>query len=217
QTDDSAGTIKIHLVAPFAPIVDIFALAGTAPVPQNTPMKNLAATGTVGDGPYKWGAISPGHTYTLIKNPNFDVPATPKGHADKIVYNVNSNVLADAEQVLNNQADVFDPGDTLPASILGQVRSQASDRFQPIPTNSTYYFWFATNKKPFNNLDARQAVLAALDLRALSRLDSGFLAEDCHLIPTGIVGHSSPSSCPFHSPTGPPNMTLAKQLMTKSG
>lgn len=217
-TNDATGTITVHLVAPFAPMTDIFALAGTAPVPPSTPMKNLASTGTVGDGPYMWGPISPGHTYTLVKNPNYtNVPNVPAGHADKIVFNVNDNVLADAEQVLNNQADVFDPGDTLPASILPQVQSRATGRYQPVPTNSTFYFFLAVNKKPFNNLAARQAVLAALDLRALSRLDSGFLQEDCHLIPLGIVGHASPSSCPFHSPDGPPNMTQAKQLMAKSG
>jgi peptide/nickel transport system substrate-binding protein len=216
-TDNATGKITVNLVAPFAPIVDIFALAGTAPVPPNTPKKNLAGTGTIGDGPYKWGPITPGHTYTLVKNPKFDVPGLPRGHADKIVFKVNSNVTANAEQVLNNQADVFDPGDTLPASLLQQVKTQAKDRYQPIPTNSTFYFFFGVTQKPFNNLYARQAVLAALDLRALSRLDSGFLTEDCHLIPTGIDGHSSPSSCPYHSPTGPPNMTKAKQLMQKSG
>jgi peptide/nickel transport system substrate-binding protein len=217
-TDNSTGKIQVNLVQPFAPIVDIFALAGTAPVPPSTGMKNLASTGTIGDGPYKWGAISPGHTYTLIKNASFNgVPNVPAGHASKVVYTVNTNVLANAEQVLNNQADVFDPGDTLPASILPQVNSQASDRYQAIPTNSTYYFFFAVNKKPFNNLYARQAVLSAIDMRALSRLDSGFLSEDCHLIPPGIVGHSSPSACPYHNPAGPPNMTTAKQLMQKSG
>ncbi|MBO0821577.1 MAG: hypothetical protein J2P26_12095, partial [Nocardiopsaceae bacterium] len=215
-TDDAAGTITVNLVAPFAPIVDIFALPGTAPVPASTPMKNLASTGTLGDGPYKWGAITPGQKYTLVKNPKFDVSGLPRGHADTIVYNVSSNVQANAEAVLDNQADVFDPGDTIPASLLQQVQSQASDRFKPIPTNSTFYFWFGVNQKPFNNLYARQAVLAALDERALSRLDSGFLQEDCHLIPAGITGHSSPSSCPFHNPTGAPNMTLAKQLMQKS-
>jgi peptide/nickel transport system substrate-binding protein len=216
-TDDATGKITVNLVAPFAPIVDIFALAGTAPVPPNTPMKNLAGTGTIGDGAYKWGAITAGQSYTLVKNTKFDVPGLPRGHADTIVFKVNSNVLANAEQVLNNQADVFDPGDTLPASILQQVKSQASDRYQPIPTNSTYYFFLGVTQKPFNNLYARQAVLAALDMRALSRLDSGFLIEDCHLIPPGIDGNSSPSSCPYHSPTGPPNMTVAKQLMQKSG
>jgi peptide/nickel transport system substrate-binding protein len=216
-TDDATGTITVNLVAPFAPIVDIFALAGTAPVPQSTPMKNLAGTGTIGDGQYKWGPITAGQSYTLIKNPKFDVPGLPRGHADKIVYKVNSNVTANAEQVLNNQADVFDPGDTLPASILQQVKSQAGDRYKPIPTNSTYYFWFGVNQKPFNNIYARQAVQAALDDRALSRLASGFLTEDCHLIPPGIDGNSSPSSCPYHSPTGAPNMTKAKELMQKSG
>ena len=216
-TDDATGTITVKLVAPFAPIVDIFALAGTAPVPPTTPMTNQANTGTIGDGPYKWGPITPGQSYTLVKNSKFDVPGLPAGHADTIDYKVNSNVLADAEQVLNNQADVFDPGDTLPASILQSVKSQAADRYQAVPTNSTFYFWFGVTQKPFNNLYARQAVLAALDLRALSRLDSGFLTEDCHLIPPGIIGHSSPSSCPFHDPNGPPNMTMATQLMQKSG
>src|SRR6202000_3571829 len=103
----------------------------------------------------------------------FDVPGLPTGHVSKIVYQVNSNVLADAEEVLNNQADLFDPGDTLPSSILQQVQSQAADRYQPIPTNSTFYFWLGVRQQPFNNLYARQAVLAAPDLRALSRLDSG--------------------------------------------
>jgi peptide/nickel transport system substrate-binding protein len=208
---------------PFAPIVDIFGLAGTAPVPKSTPMKNQASTGTIGDGPYKWSTISPGHTYTLVKNTKFSgVPASavPAGHADKFVYSVNSNVLANAESVLRNSADVFDPGDTLPSSILNQVQTQARDRYQAVPTNSTFYFFFATNKPPFNNLDARKAVLAALDLRALSRLDSGFLTEDCHLIPLGIVGHPGPSSCASltgHAADAAPNMSMAKSLMAKSG
>ncbi len=216
-TDNATGKITVNLVAPFAPIVDIFALPGTAPVPPNTPAKNLAATGTIGDGAYKWGPISPGHSYTLIQNTKFDVPGLPRGHAAKITYSVNSNVLANAEQVLNNQADVFDPGDTLPASILQQVKTQAADRFQAIPLNSSWYFFFNVKKKPFNNIYARQAVLAAMDSRALSRLDSGFMSPDCHLIPYGIVGHNTPANCPFHNPADPPNMTLAKQLMKKSG
>ncbi|MGH3420706.1 MAG: ABC transporter substrate-binding protein, partial [Streptosporangiaceae bacterium] len=218
-TDNATGKIVVNLVTPFAPMTDVFALSGTAPVPSSTPMKNLASTGTIGDGPYKWGPITPNQSYTLIKNPAFNgVPASSvhTGHADKIVYNVNSNVLADAQQVLNNQADVFDPGDTLPASILQQVQTQAKGRYQAIPTNSTFYFFMAVNQKPFSNLYARQAVLAALDLRALSRLDSGFLTPDCHLIPPGITP-SSPSTCPFHNPNAAPNMTMAKQLMKKSG
>ena len=216
-TDDATGKITVNLVSAFGPIEDIFALAGTAPVPQSTPMKNLANTGTIGDGPYMWGPITPTQTYTLVKNPNFDVPGLPKGHADKIVFQVNTNVTADAESVLNNQADLFDPGDTIPASLLQQVQTQAKDRYKPVPTNSSYYWFMAVDQKPFNNIYARQAVQAAMDDRALSRLDSGFLAPDCHLIPPGITGHSPTTQCPFHDPNGAPNMTVAKQLMQKSG
>jgi peptide/nickel transport system substrate-binding protein len=217
KADDGKGTLTVNLVAPFSPIVDIFALPGTAPVPPNTPAKNLASKGTIGDGPYMWSNINPEHQYVLVQNPKFDVPGLPKGHAQKIIYNVNSNVLANAEQVLNNQADVFDPGDTLPPSILQKIKTSATDRYKTIPLNSSWYWWFGVEKPPFNNIYARQAVLAAMDDRALSRLDSGFMTPDCHLIPFGIPGHSSPSSCPFHNPNGPPNMTLAKQLMAKSG
>jgi peptide/nickel transport system substrate-binding protein len=59
-----------------------------------------------------------------------------------------------------------------------------------------------------------------VDQRALSRLDSGFLKEDCHIIPFGIVGHSNPSDCTSmlgHPANGAPNMKLAKSLMKKSG
>jgi peptide/nickel transport system substrate-binding protein len=219
-TNDSTGAITVNLAHRFAPIVDIFAMSATAPVPRSTPMKNLPSTGTIGDGPYKWGPITPKQTYTLVRNTKFDVPGLPRGHADKIVFSVDSNGVANAEAVLRNQADVFDPADTLPPSILGQVRSTASDRYQAVPANTTEYFFFAVNEKPFNNIYARKAVLAALDLRALSRLDSGSLAEDCHLIPSGILGHSAPATCSAltgHNPAGRPNMTLAKSLMKKSG
>ncbi|MFZ1997187.1 MAG: ABC transporter substrate-binding protein [Solirubrobacteraceae bacterium] len=215
--DNASGKLTVNLVAPFSPIVDIFALPGTAPVPSNTPAKNLASQGTIGDGPYMWSKIDPTHSYTLVQNPKFDVPGLPKGHAATIVYNVNSNVLANAEQVLNNQADVFDPGDTLPPSILQKIKTSATGRYKTIPLNSSWYFWFGVEKPPFNNIYAREAVMAATDDRALSRLDSGFMTPDCHMIPFGIPGHSSPSDCPFHNPNGPPNMTLAKQLMAKSG
>ena len=60
-------------------------------------------------------------------------------------------------------------------------------------------------------------MIAALDDRALSRLDSGFLQPDCHLIPPGITGGSSGSTCPYHNANAAPNMTEAKALMQKSG
>ena len=116
-------------------------------------------------GALVWSTITPNENYTLVKNPKFDVPGLPRGHADTIVYKVNSNVTANAEAVLQNQADVFDPGDTLPPSILEKIKSSAADRYKTEPLNSSWYWWFGVTQKPFNNLYARQAVLAAMDDR----------------------------------------------------
>ncbi len=49
-------------------------------------------------------------------------------------------------------------------------------------------------------------------MRAMSRLASGFLSPDCHLIPPGIDGNSSPSTCPYHSPAPAPDETKANEL-----
>ena len=52
------------------------------------------------------------------------------GHVDTSTSRSSSNTQTEAQQVLNNQADVFDSGDTLPPSLLPQIESKASDRFE---------------------------------------------------------------------------------------
>jgi peptide/nickel transport system substrate-binding protein len=124
-----------------------------------------------------------------------------------------SSTETEAQMVLNNQADVFDWGDTVPPALLQQIKSQASDRFQAIETPSTYYFFLNTTKAPFNNLKARQAVNYAIDRSALQRLTSGFIKPDCYFLPEGLVGHPT-SPCPYGTT---PNIAKAKQLIQEAG
>jgi peptide/nickel transport system substrate-binding protein len=217
QTDDSTGEITVELSAPFGAIADVLALPGTAPMPQDTPMAVQNSSGTIGDGAYKWSKITPAQSYELVRNPKFDIPDLPHGHVDTVDFKVNSNVLANAQQVLQNQADIFDPGDTLPSSVVGLLNSQARGRYAAVPTNSSYYFFMAVNQKPFSSLKARQAVLYALDQNAVNRLDSGFLQPDCHLIPTGIIGHSDPKDCPYKASDAPGDLAKARALVQQSG
>ena len=46
--------------------------------------------------------------------------------------------------MLNNQADVFDSGDTLPPSLLPQIQSKAKGRFKQQTIPSTFYFFLNT-------------------------------------------------------------------------
>jgi peptide/nickel transport system substrate-binding protein len=99
---------------------------------------------------------------------------------------------------------------------MPQVKSQASDRFKLIPSLSTYYFFMNTQNKPFSSQLAREAVITALDRRAISRLNGGNFIETCWFLPDGMVGHPT-TPCPYGDPKGAPNIAKAKQLVQQSG
>ena len=97
----------------------MLAFPSSSLIPGSTPMKVLSADPPVGIGPYKFGKIVPNASYVLVKNPtfaSFNIPGIPTGSVGTVDVNVDSNTQTEAQQVLDNQADIFDPGDTLPAS-----------------------------------------------------------------------------------------------------
>jgi peptide/nickel transport system substrate-binding protein len=188
-------------------------------VPGGTATTNLSNNPPPGVGPYKITSVSPNRGFTLVKNAHFaglHLPGIPTGHLDTIKVKITSNTQSEAEQVLSNQADAFDAGDTLPPSLLSQVKSNASTRFAPVTIPSTFYFFLNTRVAPFNNPLAREAVNYALDRRAMARLASGFLQPGCFFLPPGVAGHPT-GPCPFGDPNAAPNLTKARQLVKQAG
>src|SRR5581483_8339486 len=122
---------------------------------------------------------------------------------------IESNTTTEASDVLNNSADIFDWGDTIPPSLVAQVQSQAAGRFKNVNTGKTFYFFLNTKNKPFSSMLAREAVIKALDYTALQRLGSGTLTPGCYLLPIGMVGHPT-APCPYRDPTSPPDIAAAK-------
>jgi peptide/nickel transport system substrate-binding protein len=219
QTDDATGKITIHLTTPYGAFSNVLAFPSAGLVPSGTADKNLSSNPPPGVGPYVIKDVSPNRSFTLVKNQRFaglGIPGIPKGHLDTIKVTITSNTQSEAEQVLQDQADVFDAGDTLPASLLPQIQSKASGRFSREAIPSTFYFFLNTRTAPFNNPLARQAVNYALDRRAFVRLASGFLKPECYFLPDGIAGHPS-GSCPYGSKDGAPDLAKAKQLVKQAG
>ncbi|HEX3336403.1 MAG TPA: ABC transporter substrate-binding protein [Jatrophihabitans sp.] len=222
KTNDSTGQITITLTQPYGAFPNLLAFPSSAPIPSSTPMKVLSNNPPVGVGPYKFGTIVPNASYELVKNPlfaGFKIPNIPTGYVDKVEVTKNTNTNTEAQMVLNNQADIFDPGDTVPASVLNAVQTQAKDRYQTVPLASTYYFFLNTQVAPFNNLQARQAVNLATDRTALARLSSGSLAPGCHFLPPTIVGHQG-GSCNGADPNAVPSsadVAKAKQMIKAAG
>jgi peptide/nickel transport system substrate-binding protein len=221
KTDDATGTITITLTKPYGAFANLLAFPASSPVPASTPMKVLSNTPPAGIGPYKFGKIVPNASYTLVKNPafaGFKIPNIPTGFVDTVQVTVNSNTVTEAQSVLNNQADVFDPGDTVPATVLASAQAQKA-RYTKESVAQNFYFFLNTKVAPFNNLAARTAVNMAMDRTALARLSSGSLTPACYFLPPTIVGHID-GPCEFGDPTKVPSadtVAKAKKMIADAG
>ena len=218
-TDDNTGQITIKLVKPYGAFTNVLAFPEMGLVPCGTPDNTLTTDLPPSSGPYMVTDIVPNKSYSAVKNPKWasnNVPGIPVGHLDRIDVTIESNTKTEAQQVLNNQADNFDAGDTIPPSLVQQVRSQASDRFAAVTIPSTFYFFMNVQIPPFNNELARQAVNVAIDRPALQRLASGFLTPGCFFLPEGIAGHPD-GECPYGPADGNGDLEKAKAMVQQSG
>jgi peptide/nickel transport system substrate-binding protein len=218
--NDATGQITIHLVAPYGPFDNVLAFPALAIVPSGTPFKNEPNSPPPGVGPYMITNIVPNASFSLVKNPRWaamNIPAIPAGHVNVNV-KISSNIDANALSVLNNSADVFDWGDTIPGSLLPQIQSQAKDRYAAVNLGAqTYYVFLNAKTKPFSSQLAREAVVTGLNQNAMARLGSGSLAPGCFFLPPAIIGHPPTGTpCPYGTP-GDGDLAKAKQLVQQSG
>ncbi len=213
--DDATGKITVKLTSAYGAFSNILAFPSSGVTPAGTKNSNLSNHPPPGVGPYKITSVVPNRSFKVVRNPFYakhPIPGVPVGKND-INVKIAANTQTEAEQVLNNQADVFDWGDTLPPSLLPQITAKAKDRYAKVATVSTFYFFLNTKTKPFNNLQARQAVNYAIDKDAISRLASGFQKPSCYFLPEGIPGHPT-NPCPYGDK---PDLAKAKALVKQSG
>ena len=229
-TNDSTGKITINLVAPYGAFTNVLALPSSGVVPGTTPMKVLSASPPPGVGPYKITAVEPNRSFTLTKNPlfkSFGIPKIPDGYVNKIQVTITSNANTEAEEVLGNEADVFDTSDIIPPSLITQIQTSAKDRYRLLAVNQTDYFFLNSRTKPFTSATVREAVNLAVSRLALERLASGEITPACFYLPPDIVGHPT-GKCDFGAPSGAGSFSatslgsskdvkLAKALVKKAG
>jgi peptide/nickel transport system substrate-binding protein len=217
QANNATGKIVIHLTAPYGAFDNVLAEPALGLIPKGSaPFKNDPLHPPPGCGPYMIKNVVANKSFQVVKNPHWKpLPGIPAA-TDNVDVTVNSNVSSNAEQVLNNSADIFDWADTLPGSLLPQIQAKASSRYKLVNLGgSTYYFFLNTQEKPFNNQLAREAVVTGLNEEAYNRLGSGTLAPACFFLPPAIPGHPT-GQCPYGTP-GTGNLAKAKALLKKSG
>jgi peptide/nickel transport system substrate-binding protein len=219
-TNNSTGQIVVHLTNAYGPWINIMAFPSMGLVPSGTPFKNLANNPPPGVGPYMTKNIVPNQSFQAVQNPEWskmNIPGIPAGHVHTIQVKIDSNVNSNALSVLNNSADFFDWADTIPSSLVPQIKSMASNRFKLVDLGgSTYYIFMNSQHAPFNNAKVREAVVTGLNQNAMNRIGSNTLVPACFFLPPAIPGHPT-GTCPYGDPAAGGNLTKAKQLVQQSG
>jgi ABC-type transport system substrate-binding protein len=134
------------------------------------------------------------------------------------VIRIGASPSAEVTAVEQNRADYT--FDSVPASMLGQVRTRFASRLRPDPNDVTDALVLNTRVPPFNDIRVRRAFNFAIDRRKIARLLGNGSTPTCQMLAPNITGFQR--YCPYTlnpTPNGvwhAPNLTLAKRLIAAS-
>ena len=224
--NDSASTLTINLTAADPEFLDKLALPFAYVVPASTSKKLTGNNVPPGTGPYMWQSYNPNSEAVLVRNPHFHVwsaAAQPAGYPDKIVEKYGQSISDEVTAVENNQADEVFDGDVIPADRLNELNSaKYASRVHVNPLTADWYFALNTQRPPFNNVKARQAINYAADRNAYVKIGGGpsLAVPTCQILPPNFPGYKP--YCPYtagtdHTKWTGPDLAKAKQLVQQSG
>jgi len=224
--NDSASTLTINLTAADPEFIDKLALPFAYVVPASTSKKLTGNNVPPGTGPYMWQSYNPNSEAVLVRNPHFHVwsaAAQPAGYPDKIVEKYGQTISDEVTAVENNQADEVFDGDVIPADRLNELNSaKYASRVHVNPLTADWYFALNTQRPPFNNVKARQAINYAADRSAYVKIGGGpsLAVPTCQILPPNFPGYKP--YCPYtagtdHTKWTGPDLAKAKQLVQQSG
>jgi peptide/nickel transport system substrate-binding protein len=214
----------------------------SAPVPEefakkfdsektSTYQENVVATGpymlkrdskgkTQGSG-LGW---EPGKSITLVRNPNWDKNASGdyrNAYVDRIEWKTGADAAVSSRQILSGQGMIN--GDSPPAEAVKRGVQKFKDQISFTPSGGNRFVAMNTSLKPFDDVNVRKAVSAAMDRTALLQTRGGPIIGDIatHYIPPEVPGFEEaggakgPGADFLAKPEG--DMRLAAEYMRKAG
>jgi peptide/nickel transport system substrate-binding protein len=214
KTDDKTGKIEIDLVQPRGTFTNELALMFVAPLPKDTPIKNLSADPPPATGPYEIVKSEPGRGWSYERNPQWEkangklMPEIPSGHVNKIDISVIRNDSTQVNEVERGKTDWMQT--LVPADSYAKIKDKyEGTQFRVEKTVSIYYYWMNMEKPPFDDLKVRQAVNYAIDPDAIERIYAGSLVSSHQILPPGMPGHEPYDLYPY-------DMAKAKQMIAEA-
>jgi peptide/nickel transport system substrate-binding protein len=214
KTNDKTGEIKIELENPRGTFENELGMMFSAPLPPDTPIKNMTANPPPASGPYEIVKSDPSRSWSYVRNPQWAkvdgklMPEIPAGHVDKIDIHVIRNDTTQVHEVESGKTDWMQAPP--PPDLYQQVKDKyEGTQFRTEPTVSVYYFWMNMKRAPFNDPKVRQAVNYALNTEAMERIYSGQLSATHQILPPAMPGYRKIDLYPH-------NMAKARQLLKEA-
>jgi peptide/nickel transport system substrate-binding protein len=211
DTDDTTGRIVIHLVRPRSTFTNELAMLFAAPLPADTPRKDLSGDPPPGTGPYEITASKPGRDWEYRRNPQWakgnaaELPQIPSGSYDAIHVEVISNPETAVNDVMRGKIDWMQEPPPPDRYAELQERYEGSQLLVS-PQIDVYYFWMNVNMAPFDDVRVRRAINYAIDPAALERIYGSGMRSTQQVLPAAMPGHQT-----FHP--YPHDMKKARELI----
>jgi peptide/nickel transport system substrate-binding protein len=218
-----AGALSLPVSAPVP-------AAYAAPFDRKTP--SSYANHVVATGPYmvandkqgKTVGYRPGREIDLVRNPNWNASTDYRpAYLDQIkISEGNDDTTIAARQVLAGSHKVTGEF-PVPATVLQQAVKRQKDQLSFVSSGQLDYMPLNTAIKPFNDINVRKAVVAAVDRDALRLTTGGAIRGPLatHFLPPGVAGFAQaggakgPGDDFLADPKG--NAKLAADYMRKAG
>lgn len=213
--NDRSGRVRIELESPNRLFPYALATLAAAPVPRNTPLRELSSDPPPGIGPYRVAQLRRGGDVVLERRRDWELPGIPAGNAQEIVTRTIPDRAARVDAVVDGRADVVE-GES-PLRRLADIRSNYKARYAEYPTLRTLYVAIDASRSPFRNADVRRALSFALDARVLAQLHDGFMQPACNMLPPEVAGYRTLEPCPFGARNGDADLVEASRLIQASG
>ena len=178
KTNDKTGEIVINLTEPRGTFNNELGLMFVAPLPPDTPIKNLSGDPPPATGPYEIVSSDPSSGWKYERNPEWQknnsklMPEIPSGHLDKIDIKIVRNTstqVSEVERGTTQWMQALIP----PASTSRRSASSKGPSCARSWVPNVYYFWMNMTRAPFDDLKVREAVNYAVSSEAMERIYAG--------------------------------------------
>lgn len=210
--DDRARTVTVELETPDRLFPYALASSWAAPVPRDTPLRNMSSAPPLGIGPYRVAQVRRDGEVLLARRKAWRLPGIPAGHVDEIATRTVPDRRERTDAVLSRRADlaIGEPS----FDRLAQLRAGSGRRsYAEYPTLASLYVAIDASRAPFRDADVRRALSFALDVGRLTRIYDGFMRPSCNMLPPGISGYRQLDPCPYGPRADNADLVEASELV----